>query len=307
VELRQLRYFVTLAEELHFGRAAAREHIVQSALSQQLQRLEREFGVPLLERDTHHVRLTASGAALLAEARTVLRAAERAVLVARAANPDACALRVAVGDASLDTVPQVLRAVRRNAPELVVHRIEAQVPEQVLLLSRGDLDVGIGRAWQLPDGITAELLRVDPLGLLVDAAHPLAALPAVPVALLEGERLLLGEDSRAPEFNDFVLQRCAAAGVRVTRYPDSVQSIRAAAYLVAEQHCVCLVPRSADVGLPGVRWLPLEPAWRYPWSLLYRTAEVSPGVRALRSAARAVGSEFGWLASDAALAGYREP
>jgi len=69
MELRQLRYFVTLAEELHFGHAAAREHIVQSALSQQLQRLERELGVQLLERSTHHVRLTPAGTAFLVEAR----------------------------------------------------------------------------------------------------------------------------------------------------------------------------------------------------------------------------------------------
>jgi DNA-binding transcriptional LysR family regulator len=73
VELRQLRYFVTLAEELHFGRAAEREHIVQSALSQQLQRLERELGVRLLERNTHHVGLTAAGAIFLVEARQILR------------------------------------------------------------------------------------------------------------------------------------------------------------------------------------------------------------------------------------------
>jgi DNA-binding transcriptional LysR family regulator len=72
MELRQLRYFVTLAEELHFGRAAAREHIVQSALSQQLQRLERELGVRLLERTTHHVQLSPAGSAFLIEARQIL-------------------------------------------------------------------------------------------------------------------------------------------------------------------------------------------------------------------------------------------
>ena len=72
MELRQLRYFVTLSEELHFGRAAAREHIVQSALSQQVQRLERELGVSLFERSTHHVGLTVAGAAFLIEARQIL-------------------------------------------------------------------------------------------------------------------------------------------------------------------------------------------------------------------------------------------
>ena len=83
MELRQLRYFVTLAEELHFGRAAEREHIVQSALSQQLQRLERELGVRLLERSTHHVSLTAAGAVFLAEARQLLAHADRAAGAAR--------------------------------------------------------------------------------------------------------------------------------------------------------------------------------------------------------------------------------
>ncbi|MFD1540931.1 LysR family transcriptional regulator [Nonomuraea guangzhouensis] len=83
MELRQLRYFVTLAEELHFGRAAAREHIVQSALSQQVRRLERELGVRLLDRSTHHVALTLAGTAFLVEAREILDHVSRAKQVAR--------------------------------------------------------------------------------------------------------------------------------------------------------------------------------------------------------------------------------
>jgi DNA-binding transcriptional LysR family regulator len=85
MELRQLRYFVTLAEELHFGRAAAREYIVQSALSQQLQRLEREVGVRLVERTTHHVSLTPAGTAFLDEVRQILAQVDRATVVARRA------------------------------------------------------------------------------------------------------------------------------------------------------------------------------------------------------------------------------
>jgi hypothetical protein len=84
MELRQLRYFVGLAEELHFGRAAAREHIVQSALSQQLQYLERELGVPLLKRTTHHVQLTEAGSVFLHEVRQILVAQRRCVLCASA-------------------------------------------------------------------------------------------------------------------------------------------------------------------------------------------------------------------------------
>src|SRR5258705_8660471 len=85
MELRQLRYFVTLADECHFGRAAAREHIVQSALSQQIQRLEREIGVSLVERSTHHVRLTDVGEVFLDELRRILCQLDYAVAAAHAA------------------------------------------------------------------------------------------------------------------------------------------------------------------------------------------------------------------------------
>src|ERR1700722_18550623 len=102
MELRQLRYFVVLAEELHFGRAAARAHIAQSALSQQVQRLERELGVRLLERSTHHVALTTAGAAFLAEAQQILAQVDRAAQAARSVAAAAAPLRVAVTDSGYD-------------------------------------------------------------------------------------------------------------------------------------------------------------------------------------------------------------
>src|SRR6201986_3551713 len=112
VELRQLRYFVTLAEELHFGRAAEREHIVQSALSQQVQRLERGLGVRLLERSTHHVALTAAGAVFLVEARQILEPAARAPDAGRDAPSGAAPLRVGISDSSYDSMPQTLHEVQ---------------------------------------------------------------------------------------------------------------------------------------------------------------------------------------------------
>src|SRR4051812_40875294 len=116
MEFRQLRYFVTLAEELHFGRAAAREHIVQSALSQQLQRLERELRVPLLKRTTHHVELTPAGSALLAEARQILAQVDRATAAAQRAASSAPVLRVGIMDSSYDSMPLILRPVRVAYP-----------------------------------------------------------------------------------------------------------------------------------------------------------------------------------------------
>ncbi len=184
MELRQLRYFVTLAEELHFGRAAAREHIVQSALSQQVQRLERELGVRLLERSTHHVGLTAAGVVFLAEARQILAQVDRAAAVVRSAAGAAAALRVGIIDSSYDSMPQILHEVQARYPGLVIHQVEVGVPEQYQQLIEGRLDVGIGRAALAPPQVASLLFRQDPLGVLVPRGHRFAGLDAIPVTVL---------------------------------------------------------------------------------------------------------------------------
>ena len=212
MELRQLRYFVTLAEELHFGRAAAREHIVQSALSQQLQRLERELGVLLIERTTHHVRLNAAGAAFLIEARQILAHVERAAVAAQRAARSTPSLRVGIVDASYDSMPLILHEVQQRYPDLEIHQVEAGVPEQFQRLVDGRLDVGLGRASLAPPSVASELFRLDPLGVLVAEEHRFAGLPDVPVATLAAEPLLFAEEERAPEFNQFVIELCRSVG-----------------------------------------------------------------------------------------------
>jgi DNA-binding transcriptional LysR family regulator len=208
VELRQLRYFVTLAEELHFGRAAAREHIVQSALSQQLQRLERELGVLLLDRTTHHVALTPAGSAFLIEARQILAHLDRAGAAAQRAASSAPVLRVGVVDASYDSMPQILRQVQQRYPDLEIHQVEAGVPEQYRLLGNGRLDVGLGRASLAPPEVASELFRLDPMGVLVTQGHRLAASPEVPVAKLAAEPLLFAARwSAAPVLRQAVDRR----------------------------------------------------------------------------------------------------
>jgi DNA-binding transcriptional LysR family regulator len=296
VELRQLRYFVTLAEELHFGRAAEREHIVQSALSQQVQRLERELGVRLLERSTHSVSLTAAGALFLVEARQILAHVDRAAEAARRAVGTAATLRVGIIDASYDSMPQILHEVQARYPHLVIHQVEASVPGQYQQLADGRLDVGIGRAALAPPQIASLLFRHDPLGVLVPTGHRFAGLDAIPVAVLAEEPLLLAEDAQAPEFNQFTIEMCRSAGFTPTVYEGTVESIRASADLVAQQRCLYCVPSSCIAALPGTIWRPLiEPSSYYPWSVLWRAADDSGHVHAVVSCARAMSRRLGWL------------
>ncbi|TMQ92167.1 LysR family transcriptional regulator [Actinomadura soli] len=298
VELRQLRYFVAVSEELNFGRAAAREHIVQSALSQQIQRLERELGVRLLERTTHYVALTPAGAAFLVDTRQILAHVERAAQVARTAQGTSPALRVGIIDASYDSMPQILHEAQALYPDLVIHQVEVGVPEQYQQLVDGRLDVGIGRAALAPSGVASHLFRLDRLGVLVPRGHRFADLDAVPVEALAREPLLLAEELKAPEFNQFTVEMCRAAGFTPTVHEGTVDSVHAASALVAQGRCLYCVPSSCISALPGTIWRPLtDPVSFYPWSILWRAADDSDHVHAVVTCARNMSERLSWLAA----------
>jgi DNA-binding transcriptional LysR family regulator len=296
VELRQLRYFVSLAEELHFGRAAAREHIVQSALSQQLKRLERELGVALLQRTTHYVRLTPAGRILLVEARQILAHVDRAAIAAQRAAPPAPVLRVGTVDASYDSMPQILRRLGERHAALEVHQVEAGLPDQFRRLVDGRLDVGLGYAFLAPPEVSYELIRLDRLGVLLCPGHDFAGARAVPVAALATQPLLLPAAEWAPEFNQLVIDLCRSVGFAPTAFPGTVHSIRSAVDLIGQRRCLACVPESAVAALPELTWRPLiEPAVDYPWSVLWRSADESEYVTAFRTCARDLAGERHWL------------
>jgi DNA-binding transcriptional LysR family regulator len=170
------------------------------------------------------------------------------------------------------------------------------VPEQYRQLADGRLDVGIGRAALAPPQIASLLFRQDPLGVLVPDGHRFAELEGVSVAVLAEEPLLLAEDAQAPEFNQFTVEMCRAVGFTPTVYEGTVESIRAAADLVAQGRCLYCVPSSCIAALPGTIWRPLtEPASCYPWSVLWRAADDSGHVRAVVSCAQAMSKRLGWL------------
>jgi DNA-binding transcriptional LysR family regulator len=195
-------------------------------------------------------------------------------------------------------MPQVLRALTVIHPDLEIHRVEAGVPEQCRLLTEGRLDLGIGRASRVPPQIASEALRRDPMGVLVAECHPLAELHSVPVGRLDGELLVLSEESRSPEFNEFVREMCRLAGFTPALYPGTVQTVRCAADLVFDGQCVACVPRSCGVVSAHTRWVPVvQPVAFYTWSLLWRAEDPTvPGV--VLECARAVSDRFGWLEPD---------
>jgi len=193
-------------------------------------------------------------------------------------------------------MPQILHEVQARFPGLVINQVEASVPEQYQQLLDGRLDVGVGRATLAPPQIASLLFRRDAHGVLVPTGHPFADLEGVTVADLAHEPLLLAEEARAPEFNQFTVQMCRAAGFTPTVYRGTVESIRAAADLVAAGRCLYCVPSSCIAALPGTIWRPLaEPASDYPWSVLWRAADKSAHVQDVVSCARAMSKRLGWL------------
>ena len=212
----------------------------------------------------------------LVEARQILAHVDRAagVAAARRARLD---VPVGIIDANYDSMPQILYEVQARYPNLVIHQVEAGVPEQYQQLIDGRLDVGIGRAALAPSRVSSLLFRHDLLGVLVHSGHRFAGLEGVPVAELAAEPLLFAEEARAAEFNQFTVEDAPGRPVHPAVYGGTVESIRAAADLVAQGRCLYCVPSSCIGALPGTRvWWPLtEPAAYYPWSVLWRVTETS--------------------------------
>ena len=243
----------------------------------------------------------ASGAAFLIEARQILAHVERAAASAQRAAQSTPSLRVGVVDASYDSMPLILHEVQQQHADLEIHQVEIGVPEQFQRLVDGRLDVGLGRASLAPSAVASELFRLDPLGVLVAEGHRLAIQAEIPVATLAAEPLLLSEEDRAPEFNQFVIELCRSVGFIPTLYKGTVDSIRASVDLVAQQRCVLCAPSSCLPTPPGIVWRPLvAPLSRYPWSVLWRAGDSSEHVSSLVRAARTLSQQYGWLEPKAA-------
>jgi DNA-binding transcriptional LysR family regulator len=262
MELRHLRYFVTVAEELHFGRAAERLGIAQPPLSQQIKALEQDIGVLLLSRTKRRVELTAAGTVFLTEARKLLVQADLAARAAqRAARGETGQLEVGfVSGAVYGKVPSIFRIMRTRFPDVSLVLQELTTEEQVEAIKGYRLDVGLVR----PPVIAVEPLMIhviwrEPLVVVLPARHRLAGRRKIPMEALAEEPFLQIPRHLAPGFYDQFIHLCAIGGFspKIVQEARTTQTIVS---LVAVGMGVSIVPASLQsLQRAGVVYRLLEP------------------------------------------------
>jgi DNA-binding transcriptional LysR family regulator len=274
-DLGHARSFIAVAEEMHFGRAAARLNLTQSPLSRQIQMLEQTLGVTLLERTTRAVRLTPAGRTFLAEAYRVIAAAESAArLTRRAARGESGTIRLSFTAASAyRTLPRIVSQVRRALPEIDLVLEEMVSDEQIQALEENRVDVGLlrpGPALLDPrTPIATATIVHEQLLLALPRSHPLAKGKAPTVQDLDGEALVTWSPRGGRYFIDLLETLFTAAGIR-PRVVQRVNQLHAMLALVGADIGVALVPDSAvHIGMTDVVLRPIAaPATARPCLLL---------------------------------------
>ncbi|RZU37204.1 DNA-binding transcriptional LysR family regulator [Streptomyces sp. BK022] len=297
IDPRLLRAFVTVAEELHFTRAAVRLHVAQQALSRDVRRLERELGAELFVRTTRQVTLTADGERLLPHARRVLAAQDDLLAAFGTARP----LLVDVNSEGPLTAHRVLLRARELAAgcELLA-RYERGLTGAAAALLTGRLDVSFGRYAGLDpalrSGLDQQPVRYEQMAVLLPEDHPLAALPEVPLGALAGEAVYAGAGNPGTrEWTELARQLFEGRGIRLAPPHPVVLGAEEFARVMAASR----MPVLAVVDFPamsGAALRPLvDPVPLSPVSLVWRKGLVHPALDALKAAAAELARTERWL------------
>lgn len=262
MELRHLRYFVAVAEERHFGRAAERLHMAQPPLSQQIRQLEAELGLTLLTRTTRRVDLTPAGAAYLERAREILGAVDAAAHEAAsiASGRRGRLLIGCVGSATYSLLPALARTLRAELPEVEFgFRGEMLSPDQAAALTDGTLDLGLLRP--LPTGNSGSLsithLRQENLLVAMPRDHRFAGRRRVRIADLDGEGLVIHAGGGRSAMNAMIQELFDSAGIR-SHIAHEVAETSTLVTFVAAGLGIAIVPEpTAALAVPGVVYVPL--------------------------------------------------
>jgi|WetSurMetagenome_2_1015567.scaffolds.fasta_scaffold201949_2 LysR family transcriptional regulator, hca operon transcriptional activator len=215
MDLRYLRFFIAVAEERSFTRAAERLHTVQPSLSQQIKRLEDEVGTPLFDRDKHHVRLTEAGRVFLVRARDILARFDVALQEARQAAKGGMA-HLAIGfvpGAEGKVFPHILPALKERCPEILLSLKSLTSPEQVAALRTAAIDVGFLRPPVEDGSLISEAVVRDEFVAAVPSGSELAAMDRIPVDRLAELPLVQVARDNAPAVHQLANQIAASAGV----------------------------------------------------------------------------------------------
>jgi DNA-binding transcriptional LysR family regulator len=252
VELRQLRSFVVVAEEMNVGRAALRLHLTQPSLSRQIAALEHDLGVELFARVRKRFVLTAAGAAFLADAQDLLRQADEAVRNAqRTQRGELGTLRLRfVQSATFEALPRLLGAFRTAYPEVVLDLETMTTLRQTAALRDGRIDVGLLRFPADEPGLRSRVVSQDPLVAALPTNHRLAKRKRIGLAELADDNFILYTHSTGPSVHDVIVGYCRAAGFlpRIVQEGADVQTI------------VSLVAAGLGVSLLIAPTPPIDPA-----------------------------------------------
>lgn len=290
MKLRHLRYFVVLAEELNFGRAAARLHISQPPLTRQIQLFEEELGTRLFNRGTRGVELTAAGLALRDDALRILGlvdvAKERA---GKAGRGEIGRLDVGIfGSAILNHIPRLLLQFRNHFPNVEIALHQQTKADQIAALRERRLTVGFNRHVPVEPDIVVETMFIEPLVVALNARHPLVRQKTIHVAEIAADPLVLYPTNARPGFADEVIALIRKEGVR-PQVVQEVTDVVTAIALVASGFGICITPKAASsLNLPGVVYRPLKavPMPSIELACLYRRNDDSPILAAFLDIAR---------------------
>lgn len=278
LEPRLLRYFIAVAEERHFSRAAARLHLSQPPLSYAIRQLESTLGVRLFERTSRHVALTDAGHVLYREAQALLRQSEAiGTLVQRVNAGLRGRLRIGfVGSMLYRGMPDLLAAMRAALPDVEHVLTELNSHDQIEAVRRGEQDLGFIHANPAPPEVCTLDLVAEPFVLCVPAAHPLAKRQRVRLAALAGEDFIFFARAASPSYYETVLSLCVTAGF----HPAVRHEVRhwlSVAALVSQGLGVSIVPAClARSRLAGTRFIAFDHEARSVSQAIWSAQAASP-------------------------------
>lgn len=284
-----MQSFVAVAEELHFGRAAARLHITQPPLTKQIQQLEQTIGARLLERTKRKVELTAAGRVFLDEARAVLDQTRQAVELARKADRGETGhLSVGFIDAAIySVVPEIARRFTELYPDVELSLTDLRIPNQVKAVAERQLDVGFIHPPVSHKALIIESILVEPLIVALPETHRLADRAKIPLSELASEPLIQFPRSINPSLYDEIVGLCISSGFspRIVREATPKQTIIG---LVSVGLGVSLLPACLqNLRRAGVVYRPIRGrTLSIDTSIIYRREEPSPVLRAFLEVVR---------------------